>query len=189
MNSPSPTRTPGRRRPRVGSAALALVAALVLAACGPGVGGTGTGNEALSAYGATAASACTAPFASALGCSTSPGGAVGAPGVGTAPRVWADTDGPSRVQLRLEGDSATLELRCAGRRFDGQWGTQPSLGARYYGELVGTGGSPAPVFASLTVQAEQGNLVVVLQAIDGSTVAGPLTLRPAAGATPAAVCP
>ena len=54
------------RRTRLGSAW--LLGALVMAGCGPGVGGTGTGSAAFAAFGASPTPVCGGAVAAALSC-------------------------------------------------------------------------------------------------------------------------
>lgn len=164
-----------------------LVALSVLAACGVGVGGTGTGETALAAFGAERVAICTSPLASAAGCV----GTTAAPGAG--PRFYADAGAPgapSRHLARLNGDELLLELRCERRRFMGTLGAAPGLGLRWYGELQDDAGAGAPLLA--TVQAAPGGAApLVLQLFDpaGAPLGAPLTLVPAGGPPPLPTLP
>jgi len=143
----------------LGRTALVWLALAALQACGPGVGGSGTG-QGLDTFGASA-----------------PAG-----GGGSSTVYFADTTGSGRVAVTVQGDSIELDAPCAGLRFRGQWGLLAGQAARFYG-LNGEGSSaqPAQVRASL---AEGGLQLTVLDA-NGNVLLGPVlvTVR-ATAATP-----
>lgn len=167
---------------RLCSVVTAALCMLVLAACGPGVGGTGTGESALHSFGATAANVCTSDFAATLGCTA---GATGAPNAASV-RYFADGEPASRQLARVQGQGIELELRCLDVQFKGTWGTTPTLGSRYYGELLGAGAASA--LASLIVQAQPTGLWLLLQDASGNTIIGPLLLVSVAAPTATALC-
>ncbi len=175
-------------RPRL--AALALLA--WLAACGPGVGGTGTGVEpaALASFGAKSAPLCAASFASALQCPPA-GGAVSPVSEGTAKVVFVDTATGGQISVVFEANRLDLEARCQGLQFAGNWGIDAAGTLRFYGS-VRSGASPVDPPAYLSVQLQTGDgageLSIVLQNLQGAVILGPAVLRPATGG-PATACP
>jgi len=168
----------------LGRTALVWLALAALQACGPGVGGSGTG-QGLDAFGASALPLCSSEIASALACpagTAAPGASAPAGGGGSSTVYFADTTGSGRVAVTVQGDSIELDAPCAGLRFRGQWGLLAGQAARFYG-LNGEGSSaqPAQVRASL---AEGGLQLTVLDA-NGNVLLGPVlvTVR-ATAATP-----
>jgi len=172
------------------SLAVLLAHAGLLAACGPGVGGTGTGlsvaADALQAFGAQAISAC-APGASSSPACTAASGLE--PATVQPPTVlWLDTDPGARVRLDVQGDGVTLEKRCTQERFIGQWATSPNQGARYYG-IFGPEGAPG-VAVSLSVRsAEPSTLTLELRGLDDKLLFPPLTVQRYDTPLPAPTCP
>jgi hypothetical protein len=158
---------------------LAACAALWLAACGPGTGGTGTGESApeLDAFGAAAASVCAAPFADRLDCAAVAGAPAASPGApaGTARVRYAEPAPLAGVVAVFEGDGVVLQVRCAGLDFAGTWGIDARHGARFFGGLL-TAGSPQRTPATLQVLAAPDGLAVLLLDADDRVVAGPLAL-------------
>ena len=169
---------------------LLLAQVLLLAACGPGVGGTGTGLTAaadgLQAFGARAASACVPGAASSPACAAASGLGVTAPQSGVV--VWLDAAPGARFRLEVQGDAVTLDRRCTQERFQGQWGTSPALGGRYFG-VFGAQGLPG-VAASLTVRAaDAGALVLELRGLDERLLLPAVTVQRFDPVLPAPVCP
>ena len=167
-----------------------LAQACLLAACGPGVGGTGTGlssvADALLAFGAQATSACAPDASSSSACTASsgPGSPTGQPPTG----LWLNTAPGARVRLDAQGDSVTLEKRCTQERFVGQWATSPALGARYYG-IFGAEGQPG-VAASLSVRsAEPSILTLELRGLDDNLLLPTLTVQRYDAPPPEPACP
>jgi hypothetical protein len=151
-----------------------------LVGCGPGVGGTGTGDTPvpLSSFGATAAPLCAAPFASSLQCTAgtgaSPNPAIG----GTAHVVFVDVATGGQTTAAFEASSVELDARCQRLRFVGEWGVGTAGEARFYGGYA-TDASATLRPAQLDVSAAVPNgLLVSLQLEDGSVALGPLLLRP-----------
>ncbi len=164
-----------------------LVLLCWLVGCGPGVGGSGTGEnaQALADFGATAAPVCGASFASTLKCApatpATPGSA-GAPtpsADGTALAIFADAG--ARVSATLQDNSIELEARCARWRFSGEWGINSLGEARYYGYVMDES-SGLRRLAALSVAPLPGGLQVRLLASDGSGLLGPVDLLAQAAA-------
>jgi hypothetical protein len=165
----------------------ALVVGLaIIAACGPGTGGTGTGQTSSpqESFDATPANICTTGPSSALACPvpSNPGtvGAVNPPSVanGTDGVFFSTTDGAD-INLGLSGNRAILSDRCSGLMFEGDWGTVGGGDPRFYGQYT-TGSNAATTLSSLTAQAagvEGRSLSVTLRDADGRVVIGPVTLR------------
>jgi hypothetical protein len=170
--------------------ALTALALVVLQACGPGVGGSGTG-QGLDAFGASAAPLCGSEIASALACpagTAAPGASASAGASGTDTVYFADTltdsqadTGGSRVTVTVQGDSIALDAPCAGLRFRGQWGLLAGQAARFYG-LNGDGASAQP--AQLRASLDGGGLLLTLLDANGNLLLGPVrvTVRPTAAA-------
>lgn len=180
--------------PRVSSTLLGL-ALLLLAACGPTGGGTGTGESAFTPadFGARPASACSAPFAGTLACNAISGSTADVALLpGTDPVVFVGTVTSGPLTLTLTGNQATLQSRCAGPHFDGSWGVLADGQGRYFGSFSGLAGAPEQK-ALLWLQTQPdsgGGLVLQVQAPDGRVLLGPVPLRRAAGpAVDMSTCP
>ena len=162
-------------------AALAATLALMAGGCGPGVGGTGTG-EGLVAFGATAAPVCDSAFADKLGCiATAPG----ATPSGTQSVRYTDTG--RQLVLTIEGNRANLDALCQRVQFSGDFGIAPGNASGFFGTYQLTP-STAQTFASLQVQRLDagGDLRIELRDIDGRSVIAPVTLQVAPTPLPAA---
>jgi hypothetical protein len=158
----------------------------IIAGCGPGTGGTGTGQTTtpLDYFGATPANICTSGPASALACPTP--GNTGAVGAGDPIAVANGTDGVffsttegADINLLLSGNRATLTDRCLSLTFSGDWATVGSNDARFFGEYT-TAGTSVAALSSLTAQAvgtDNKRLSVLLRDANGRVVLGPVTLR------------
>lgn len=159
---------------------LALAVALLLGGCGPNGGGTGTGDAVvtLSDFNASAASTCSAPFATALDCDvvvTDVADASSVPGTDAVLFGGSAASGP--FLLRVQGNRATLESRCGPARFEGTWGRLPDGQARFFGQWQAADGSSA-VLAQLAVQELPGGLLVsVLDGDARGALLGPLLLQ------------
>jgi hypothetical protein len=169
----------------LGRTALACLALAALQACGPGVGGSGTG-QGLDAFGASSAALCGSDIAAALACPPStaaPGGSAAAGGDGGSATVYfADTIDGSRVAVTVQGNSIELTAPCARISFRGQWGLLAGQAARFYGlNGEGSNAQPAQVRASLA----SGGLQLTVLDANGNVLLGPVlvTVRPGA-ATP-----
>jgi hypothetical protein len=155
---------------------------LALPGCGPGVGGTGTGGAALTAFGATAASVCSSAIAIELGCAQAPGASGAGSSVGTLPLQLVDAAG--RVTLDVDGNSATLASSCLKLRFDGEFGRR-AAGDAFFGSFR-VEGATGDVLASLAAApAPGGGLTVELRDVDGNGVLGPVALHRATTVLPA----
>lgn len=172
---------------------LQLTLLLWLVGCGPGVGGSGTGEpaQAVADFGAVPAPVCGAAFASSLKCPAN-SGAASAPApaaAGTAPLTFVDVATGGQTSATLQANGIELQARCQRLHFSGEWAVVGGGDARYYGTLTdqGTGLSQ---LASLSVAEAAGGLQVLLRAFDGSVWLGPVVLRPqtAVAELPAA-CP
>lgn len=172
--------------------AVALPAAVLLTACGPGVGGTGTDSVEVSAawFDAQPVAACAGPLASALGCSASLG--AGAPADAAAsppPSRWVSADG--RVVLVVQADTVALEDRCSGARFDGRWGQTAAGAVGAFGNYAAVPGQEtAPVWMTVipVASGSANGLSVRLQDPSLSTRLGPIELSRSATVT-AVTCP
>ncbi len=164
--------------------ASALLAALLsLAGCGPGTGGTGTGEglPALASFGAVSASLCNSPLAANLSCKS-----VGTPALpvseveGTQVVNYADTALGGNISIAIQVNSIVLDSRCAGLHFSGDWGIAASNDARFFGSYtVGTSTLAMP--ATLTLVAvgsgKSADMLVTVRTANGSIVVGPVTLQ------------
>lgn len=171
---------------RLRAAVALLMLAAGLPACGPGVGGSGTG-QGLEAFGATAAPLCSSELAAALLCPppTSVGPAASAPAGasnGTAAVYFADTIDGRRVAVTVQGNSIDVDAPCARIRFTGQWGVLAGQAARFYGVNTDQGNVQA---AQVRASVGSGGLVITVLDAAGNVLLGPVlvTVRPAA-ATP-----
>jgi len=111
---------------------------LWLVGCGPGVGGSGTGEPAQAAadFGAVAAPVCGAAFAPRLNCAPSPGGVSPPADAGTAPLSFVDMATGGQVSATLQANGVVLEARCQRLRFNGVWAVTGAGDARFYGTLT-----------------------------------------------------
>jgi hypothetical protein len=152
-----------------------LLAALLLQGCGPGVGGTGTG-QGLDAFGAAPASVCTSDIASALGCTGA--AAAGLQG-GSTTVYFVDTIDGLRVAVTVQGNQLELSAPCARVSFRGQWGLVNGQAARFYGFNNGDSQQPTQVLAAL----DAGGLQLTVLTATGDVLLGPVLVsaRPAAG--------
>lgn len=171
-----------------------LLLLLALGGCGPGVGGTGTGDQSypLEYFGAKAASVCTASFAGQLKCPSRIviGPTRVDPTEGSEPVVWVDDATNSRVSARIDGSDVEFDAPCENTRFVGTWGTQADEGTgRFYGYYSDSSLSFS-VPATLTVLAANGRgLAYVVQDANGQVVFGPRVLQRGNGEAPSAQCP
>jgi hypothetical protein len=176
MSEPT-TDSAARPLPTCARWVVALLVAQLASACGVGVGGTGTGETALAAFGATAAPICAGPLASRLAC---PGALPGSP-VGVSPETalvyLADGTGNTQVLARIEGNRIDLDAPCLRIRFTGEWGRVPGEAERFYGSLT-TAAGDIPVLATLSAQSAGSGLVLLLQDLDGRVRFGPRVLFP-----------
>lgn len=176
--------------PRRAAALLAVLLSAWLTACGPGVGGTGTGEgqRALQLYGAEAAPLCASELEPLLSCAVqgSPTNPAPAPAAGSAVTTWADTGDGRQLQATLSGNEITLNRACPGLQFRGVWGAVPGQTARFYG-FVAPDSDAQP--ASLLVQREGAVVWLTLVRADGAVPLGPAAMAPASPLpVPAAPC-
>ena len=166
------------RAPRLAGLAWLLALATWLSACGPGVGGTGTGEtNGLSYFGATAASVCSADVGGVLGCVPGSGAASPAPAPtpSVAPVFLADAATGPRVQARVQDSAIDLSVICTGLRFRGQWGQVPGQSPRFFG-AIGPEGAQAP--ATLHMQLSGAGVVVTVRDAADAVLLGPIFLLP-----------
>lgn len=167
----------------VRAACAALAASFWLAACGPGVGGTGTDSvsDAFAAWGASPASACDSPLASLLGCA----------GTASLPQAssYIEATGTQAVLVVYIGDTVVVDDRCAGTRFEGLWGATGSGAGRYFGVYgLRSGGDKQAAALKVTVPTA-GQQRLELRDLQERVVLGPVDLVPASLPVPAARCP
>ena len=174
------------QRPRVAPAWLATLLAAVLAGCGPGVGGTGTGDaaNALAYFGASPASLCSSELAALVACRSD--GSTAAAVTGAAPVLLVDAAADARVQVRLQEDSAELGEACMPLAFRGQWGVVAGQAGRFYGH---TDPDVAPAAATLEAQASGAGLRLTLRDGEGRVLLGPVVMTPTAAPPGTPVCP
>ena len=171
----------------------ALLAACV-AGCGPGSGGTGTGEtvSAFARFGATSANLCASSVAPALACIAGSSSAPINPEQQVSTMVnFSDVALGGNISVAIQANSIELSERCRKLHFLGDWGITAANDARFFGSY--TLGSMNAVIASLSVQpAASGSaneLSVVMRDADGRVVLGPVTLQRVASMVPAPVCP
>ncbi len=164
----------GTHRLHIWMTTLAASLALTTGGCGPGVGGTGTG-EGLAAFGAAAATVCDSAFADKLACTPATPGATP-----TGSQVVRYTDAGRQLVLKIEGNRATLDALCQRVQFSGDFGIVPGNASGFYGTYQVTT-STAQTFARLLVQRLDagGDLRIELRDIDGRSVIAPVTLQAA----------
>ena len=166
------------------------VSTLLLGGCGPGVGGTGTGDtiDGLNAFGASAVSVCASDLAAVLACASATGGGGGggaaAPVPGTAPVYLADTIDGQRVAVSVQGNAIEVNAPCARVQFRGQWGLIAGQAARFYGTTGQDASTTATTPASLQAVVRGNGLELTLTATQGRVLLGPVlvTVRPAPAA-------
>jgi hypothetical protein len=160
------------------SLAIGLLLASLLAACGPGVGGSGTGaaEEPLLQFGATAIAVCGNPQA--------PQPAACVTGQATP---YADSATQPRVTAQLLDGHIELQAPCAGLKFSGDWAAVGSQSPRFYGSVTNASGTALASLISTPASSEQG-LRVELRDAQGALLLGPLTLIPATPGALSAGC-
>lgn len=144
--------------------ALAALAALlaVLAACGPGVGGSGTGMEP----------------------DPAPGGAAAPP----SRTLYADAVDGRQVQAELDGHRLRIDAACPALRFDGLWDGRSDGSAGSPWHFDGTLAGEPPRMAVAEVSLSAGTLQLTLRDAAGATLLGPLPLGAVASLPPLAGC-
>lgn len=170
---------PAVKRPRSAwRQALGLVLACALAACGPGVGGSGTGavDNPLLAFGATAKPVCSSTLAPQLAsCGKGPA------------EQYADNPAQARVTARIEDSLIELQAHCAGLKFSGEWAAVGTQAPRFYGTVTSTSGT---ALASLTITplGAEGLRIELRDMLDVPLL-DPLTLKPTTVDAVIATCP
>jgi hypothetical protein len=173
-------------RQRAGLGWLATLLAAVLAGCGPGVGGTGTGDtgSALAYFGASPASLCSSEIAGLVACRYDGTTATAVPGA--TPVLLVDAAEGARVRVRLQEDGAELVDACAPLAFRGQWGVIAGQAARFYGHIDPDG---APAAATLEAQASGAGMQLTLRDGEGRVLLGPVVVTVTAAPPETPVCP
>jgi len=152
-----------------------IVAMLSLAGCGPGVGGTGTGGAAFTAFGASAAPVCSSAIAFEIGCAQAP--APSGPGTSSGALPVQFVDAAGQVTLDVEGNVARLASSCLRLVFDGEFG-RSAAGDGFFGSYrVDADGVDVLATLSALPTPGGGGLTVELRGVDGQVVAGPLLLH------------
>ena len=171
-----------KRKPSRGRLVVASIAAMLFfAGCGPGVGGTGTGGAALTAFGATAASVCSGALATELTCAQAP---TAADAAGSLPVQFVDAAG--QVTLDIDGNLATLRALCLRLRFGGEFGRSAGNAEAFFGSYeVDASGIDVLAALSAVPVAGGGALTITLRDVDGQALIGPLLLRRALVPLPA----
>jgi hypothetical protein len=158
----------------------------LLAACGPGVGGSGVGPTAngLAAFGATEAPVCGGELAALLGCP--PAGSVSSPVPASAPVFLADTTGGRRVAVQLQDGQIQIGAPCLPLSFRGTFGVVAGQAPRYYG-FVDPDGTAA--LATAVAQADAGGVLLTVSDAQGRVLLGPVRLVPVAAPAAPGGCP
>lgn len=166
---------------------LALLTAMLLAGCGPGIGGTGTGDDVGPAdFGATDAPVCDSDLGKVLAC---PGGAPGTPAnAGTAATEFASAAGATATRARFDGNAVQIDLLCRGQVFSGRFGVEGAAPGRYYGSLATPGEAVGSLAIAVIEPLEGGALRMRLLDVDDGLLWGPLDLQRLAPGTPAPSC-
>lgn len=163
--------------------ALLVVLLLLLAGCGPGLGGTGTGDAPVPGAnvpgGFSASALCEAPLGAPLGC------AAGASADGSAGSTWVDVATGGQRRLQVQGNAATWLDTCAALHFDGDWGRDANDLLRFWGSTLADGAlAREPASLALTPQAD-GSLLLQRFDAAGQPAGAALLLRRAQAADPA----
>jgi len=161
-------------------APLWMLGALLFAGCGPGVGGTGTGDAAFEAFGVSAAPVCGGTVAAQLACPSTPAGPVA---VGTLPVQFVDAAG--QVVLQVNGNLATLDASCLRLHFSGEFGSGTAGVQGFFGSYEVDGNGIDVLAAMSAVPVGGGGLTVVLRNVAGYVAVGPVLLHRATGPLPA----
>lgn len=165
------------RRPWALRLMLSLVLTGWLAACGPGVEGTGTGatDDPLKSFGATAVSACGSPLAPQLAACIK----------GQTVR-YGDSPTLPRVTAEIQDGRIELQAHCAGLKFSGEWAAIGDQPPRFYGTVTNANGTVlATAIASAAGPA--GLQIEVRDQLD-QPLLGPLTLVPVDASVVVANC-
>ena len=165
--------------------ALACAVLLWLSACGPGVGGTGTGETGggLGSFGALPASVCSGDLASILSCAAPAGAAAPVPGATAV--FLADTTDGRQVRVTLRGNTVELSAACVRVQFRGEWGAVAAQPARFFG-TADIDGTATP--AALQVQVSGGDVQLTLRDTSGRVLLGPVLVRAVVTLSPPPTC-
>ena len=157
----------------------------LLSGCGPGVGGTGTGETGggLEAFGALPASVCSGDLAPIVACASLAGAA--APTPGAAAVFLADTIDGRQVRVTLRGNTVELSAACVRVQFRGEWGAVAGQPGRYFGSAE-IDGTVAP--AALQVQVNGGDVLLTLRDASGRVLLGPVLVRAVLTPSPPPTC-
>jgi len=154
---------------------LATAALTLLVACGPGVGGSGTGEDLTPStpappLGAAVTALCASDLAPTLDCPSTSGmpGAGGTDAVAFSGRV----DGQD-VALQLQGNEADLRVGCTLLRFRGQWAQVAAQAPRFYGYTDPDG---LRTVATLDARAVGSGIELTLRDASGGVVFGPIVV-------------
>lgn len=155
----------------------------LLAGCGPGIGGTGTGSD-MEPTGQVAAplALCDSDLAPLLRCTA------GAAAAGSTLQWWADGSATRDALLRLEGNAVDVDAACSGWLFSGVWASAASQPARFHGTVRSSTGGVSPQAGTLTARRQDAALVVQLFDAEGRSLAGPFVLQVQALPPPAGPC-
>ena len=161
---------------------LALALTTWLAACGPGSGGTGTGETgaAFVLFSATSASLCDTKLPDALPCVGGVLSITSTPDIlASSVAHFSNVAQGGTLTLTIQGNSVELVERCRKLRFTGDWGITADGDARFFGSY--TLDSMAPVIASVSLlpmpSANANELSVVVRDAAGRVVLGPVSLQ------------
>lgn len=171
--------------------ALLSASFLLLAACGPGTGGSGALPETnyLARAGANAEPVCAAAWASGLDCEPAivPGGAVSATHPGSRRVQFASSGDRPEFVVSFEGNHISLQSTCARAGFEGDWGALAGAPARYFGThsdalFPAAIGAHLSVHAVAAAAAGQVQLKLEVRADDdGRLLFGPMVLQKLSG--------
>ena len=198
--TPRRLRSPAPPRPGAGPGALArrgtlaglqlgvhALALLCLAACGPGLGGTGTGdNQPAEGTVQFSVKVCDSAVAGLLGCGGNAAASANADATGV---LLADGHPGATQQALLQGAQLAWQLRCAAWRFEGQWATSQDWGPAWYGQLTRADGSTQAALAQAQTGPGPSSFNLQLRAWDGQVLATSPGLQPVPSETVAAPCP
>ncbi len=170
---------PAHRRTRTGQWSLGLLLAWVLAACGPGVGGSGTGadEDPLKSFGATAVSACGSPLAPQLAACIQ----------GQTVR-YADNAVEPRVTAEILDGRIALQAHCADLKFSGEWAAIGDQPPRFYGTVTNAAGTGAVLATLIASAAGPASLRIEVRDQLDQPLLGPLTLVPSEAGAAIASC-
>lgn len=172
--------------PRATLGWLAMVVAVVLGGCGPGVGGTGTGDTsaALALFGASPASLCNSELAALVPCQHD--GTTATPVPGSAPLILADAAEGARLVVRLQDDTIEVVETCTLLDFRGQWGVIVGQEGRFYGH---TDPDATLTPATLEARASGAGALLTLRDGEGRVLLGPVAVSVVATLPVPGACP